>query len=162
MKRSVIVVLSCLLLSLTHCGKRNIATPGVTDGDPVQLIVFGAPWCEPCEHELVDFKTMLPTALGGLASRVQVVVYVVTDINNQEPDDQEVADYAAKMKSTHGIEFKMVKDIWPYKLYRTYFDKPGPIPANVIADKTGKALKPFKAGTFKTADVVNYLVDLLN
>lgn len=161
MKRAV-AILPVLFLALVHCGKRNIGGQQVGEGEPVKLLVFGAPWCEPCTEELKEFHHTLPKALGGLVARVQLQVYVVTDVNKQEPDDQEVAEYAATMKAQHGIEFPMVKDKWPYEEYRKYFQRPGPIPANVVLDKDNNLLKAFKAGTFKTADVINYLIDVLN
>lgn len=156
MKR--VLSLAAFLPLLLSCAVVDENAP-VPVSEKVSIVLFSTPWCEPCEHMLPAIDSKLNSDLGDSVDRVETSVFVVTGKKAAQPPTQEIAD---EYKKKLGVSFKMRPDPWKWTNYKKYFQTTALIvPAVVVLDGEGNALRAFDPGTFTADEVVAYLQSVL-
>ena len=157
MRRTVVFAAFSFLLLVWGCGKggtnNNPTPPPVTGADKLTLALFAAPWCQNCPKELQE----LDQRFKGFTKSAQVttIVYITSGDYPRMPPSQDIAD---KYKTKLGVGFNFQVDPWPLTYYRRYIQADGQdLPAAVILDEKGNAVKLLAPGQYTPVDVITEL-----
>lgn len=136
-----IAFIATLFICCSGCGQTE-AVPQISKGD-TELLIFGAPWCPPCNKELRELGKKIPQEFKTAAHKYVVTVWVVEgERRGSQPDEAACLRWKDKLTSN----FTFLPDT-NYVQYRKYYGNRGPIPGAAAIDNTGKVLKVFKQGT---------------
>jgi thiol-disulfide isomerase/thioredoxin len=159
------------VLFIMSCGSKNSGggqgpLGGGRDQDPgsckaggpvagkANLMLFAAPWCEPCESELPQVDAHLLSDLGAKKDQVAVTLYVVTGVKpSQKPDQATACSYRDRLH----LHFNATADFWKTGQYQTYYSSTQlQIPGAVIILANGQK-KIFAPGSFVPEELIAYL-----
>jgi hypothetical protein len=139
------------LLLLASCRM----TPPQPVEDTVQVIIFSAPWCSMCRHEIL-------ASHGQYSKQIHFTVRVGTGANPAEkPDMFTVEQYRKDFPADIQLNMMFIPDDWPWQTYKKYFSDNYALPAAVVIDSKGAVLKTFGPG-FIQPDLGNYLKKIVH
>ena len=124
------------VLLVASCSTSGTGTDPIQNNQPVQLVIYSAPWCENCEPFIKAIKEQLNRLPEEKAALVKPEIRVVTGKNKtQKPTPEVAAEYADKL----GVGFPAISDFWKTGTYGENYKKDVlSIPAAMIIISTGE------------------------
>lgn len=135
---------------------QQIPLPEETE-EVAQLLVFTAPWCEPCEklHPALN-KGIHESAT--LKEKLLVIAYVTTGASSSQMPTPELCE---KYKAKLAVDYSFVPDPWKWTTFKKYFGSSLAVPAAVVLDVDGNVLQKFPPGSATAPALLRYLRALL-
>jgi len=147
-------------LVLVGCGKSPVSEPTpppITDPrHAVQLLVFGAGYCDVCKAKFPQIESLLAQLPAAARKNVNVQIYVTSGDPASVPPDQTLADYykSKYFASANGTQ----PDGWRWKTFKKY-GLGRDVPAAVVLDAGGNVLQKYIAGdtTFMPEAIAGFI-----
>lgn len=159
------LISSLSVLFLLKCSDPQTKGPEeIKQTETVQLNLFAAPPCHPCDHELKELNRILKSEPSAFTSRLNVRVYVETGDSWSHIPSIEASD---RWKERLGVDFEMVSDLpggrGEWTEYRKYFPQGKAIPTAVVLNSKGEVLKKFgPVPTYTAEELVDFIKENLD
>lgn len=147
-------IITAIFLCCSGCQKNPPLQPS-NKGD-TELLVFGAPWCPPCNREIIELDKKLSEIKAATHKYKVTVMAVEGQARGSQADDAA----CLRWKDRLGVS-NVLFTASSWEDYKKYYEQRGNIPGVVAVDFSGKQLKVFTPGT-QADELMEFLLSRIN
>lgn len=156
LKYLAVVALFIITALFFCCSCQKNTQPEPQNKGDTELLLFGAPWCPPCNREIIELDKKLSEIKSATHKYKVTVMAVEGQARGSQADDAACLRWKDRL-SVNNVLF--TASSWDE--YKKYYGQKGNIPGVVAVDFSGKQLKIFTPGT-QSDELMEFLLSRIN